>query len=125
MNKIIIVGNACIDADLQKIGKEQYSVSRFSVAVNKRGLDKDGEKRVMFLGVVAWKKLAEICSQYVKKGMKIGVTGELDIRHYDDDNGVKKTVVEIIADEVEFLSKKDTDAKEDEMTPVNDTSLPF
>jgi single-strand DNA-binding protein len=139
MNKVILIGNLTRDPELSNVGAEGISVCRFSIAVNRRA-KKDGTREADFFNVSAWRGLGENCAKFLTKGQKVGVTGEVQIRNYDDKDGNKRTAVDIIADEVEFLSKKgetvstsadsgdsapiSTDSG-DEMRPVTDDSLPF
>jgi len=138
MNKVILIGNLTRDPELTNVGSDGISVCRFAIAVNRRA-KKDGTREADFFNISAWRGLGENCAKFLTKGQKVGVTGEIQIRNYDDKDGNKRTAVDIIADEVEFLSKKgdfgggngDTtpvnnggDAG-DEMQPVTDDSLPF
>ena len=105
------------------------NVCSFTVAVNRRFKDAQGNAVTDFFTVVAWGKLAELCARYLDKGSKVFVSGELRNRSYEAKDGSKRTVTEIIANEVEFLSPK-TDSTptippQDEWPDVNDSDLPF
>lgn len=103
MNKIILVGNLTKDPD-HRTTPNNLSVTTFTVAVQRRFTQ--GEQKADFLNVVTWRVLADNCAKYLQKGSKVGVVGQIQTRQYDDKNGVRRTVTEIIADEVEFLSPK-------------------
>lgn len=102
MQKFIAIGNLCSDPELKET-VNGVKVCYFKIAVN-RPVTKDGEKKADFFNVTAWRELAERIVQYCKKGFKVCVTGSIQIRDYEDNKGVKRTSVDVIAHEVEFLS---------------------
>lgn len=84
-------------------------VVKFSLAVDQsKGKDKNGnvQKETMWLNVVAWDKLAEIVEKYAAKGMQVLVAGRLQIRAYEDKNGVKRQAVDLVASTVQLLEKR-------------------
>ncbi len=81
------------------------AVTHFAVAVNRFGRDND-KAEVDFINVVAWRRLAEICGEYLKKGSPVAVEGRLQIRPYDGKNGEKKTMTEVVADNLQMLGRK-------------------
>ena len=101
MNKAMIIGNLTRDPELRTTASG-ISVCTFTVAVT-RPFKRD---ETDFLPVVTWRGLAENCSKFLAKGRKVGVSGHIQTRQYDDKNGVRRYVTEIIADDVEFLSPK-------------------
>ena len=102
MTKVFLIGNLTRDPELSETAGG-VTVCRFAVAVN-RGY---GENRVTdFFNVTAWKKLAENVARYVRKGSKVCVYGEPQIRKYTDNNGVERQAFDIQAFDVEFLSTK-------------------
>ncbi len=107
LNKAMIIGNVTRDPDVRTTGGGQQ-VALFSVATNRTWTDPSGQKKeqVEFHSVVAWRKLAEIIGQYVKKGGKIFVEGRLQTRSWDDPSGVKKYRTEIVAENVIMLDRK-------------------
>ena len=105
MNRVIITGNLTHDPELRTTASG-VSTCSFRVAVNRRFKDKDGNATTDFIQVVTWRKTAELCADYLGKGKKVLVIGELQNRSYETKDGTKKTVTEIVADEVEFLSPK-------------------
>jgi len=125
MNKSIIMGRLCKDPDIRTT-QSQTLVATFTLAVDRRFKNANGEKQADFIPVVAWKKQAEFIRDYVKKGAKIIVIGSIQTRIYDDKDGKKVYVTEIVADELEFAeSKKDDNQSEHRNEPEDDTSLPF
>lgn len=129
MNKTFLIGNLTKDVDLRTT-QSGKSVASFTIAVNRRFKDKDGEKQTDFFSIIAWGQLGEMCGRYLAKGRKVAVVGELQTRSYEDKSGVKRYVTEIVADEVEFLSPKEKRELTDESptagyTDDTDNDLPF
>ena len=109
MNIISIIGNITKDPEVRKVrkGSDDLSVSNFTVAVNGRG------DSVEFIRVTCWRKLAELCGQYLSKGRKVGVTGSLQSRRWTDDDGCEHEVWEILADSVDFLTSPKKEEQQD------------
>ena len=103
------------------------NVCTFTLAVNRRYKGADGKTTADFFSVQAWEKLAELCARYLDKGSKVFISGELRNRSYEAKDGSKRTVTEIIANEVEFLSHKAEPATPpvEEWQQVEDSDLPF
>lgn len=101
MNTVSIIGNVTRDLDL-KYTQSGKAVVNFTLAVS----DRFNKETTHFLDVVVWGKLAELCAEYLTKGKKAGVTGRLQTRTYENQEGKKVKVTEINADEVEFLTPK-------------------
>lgn len=125
MNKAFIIGNLTKDVELTTTSSG-VSVARFTVATQRRFANADGERVADFHNCVAWRGLAENLAKYCKKGNKVSVVGEIQTRSYDAQDGTKRYVTEIMANEVEFLSsKKSGEGEESKLTPVDDDNLPF
>lgn len=130
MQKFICIGNLTKDPDLTTT-TSGLSVAKFTVAVPRKFKNAQGEKEVDFLNVVVWRTLADNCGKYLKKGSKCSVVGTVQNRSYEAQDGTKRYITEIVAEEVEFLStapkKEETNTKENEpeLTPIDDNSLPF
>ncbi len=105
MNKAILVGNLTRDPE-NRSTTSGLSVTTFTVAVQRRFKSQDGQQQADFISVVTWRGLADNCAKYLFKGSKVCVVGPIQTRNYDDANGVRRYVTEIVADEVEFLSSK-------------------
>ncbi|PKM61670.1 MAG: single-stranded DNA-binding protein [Firmicutes bacterium HGW-Firmicutes-4] len=82
------------------------SVASFTLAVDRRFKNKDGQKEADFVPIVVWGKQAEFAGQYLSKGSQIGVSGRLQVRSYDAQDGQRRYVTEVVADEIQFLSSK-------------------
>lgn len=115
MNQFIGIGRLTADPDFN-VTNSGVSVCKFTLAIN-RPYQQNGETQTDFLNVVAWRTLADNCDKYLKKGRQCAVTGSVQVRNYNDQNGNKRYVTEIIAEHVEFLGSKDNSANDDYGTP--------
>ena len=106
MNKLTIIGNLTRDPELRTTSTG-INVCTFTVAVNRRQRSQTGEAQneADFFRVTAWRQLGEICQKYLSKGRKIAVEGSIQNRSYTAQDGSKRYVTEIIADNVEFLDR--------------------
>jgi len=111
LNKAMIIGNVVRDPEMRSTPSGQ-NVSSFSVATNLVWKDQSGQKqeKVEFHNIVAWRRLAEIVGQYLKKGSKVYIEGRLQTRSWDDPSGVKKYRTEIVAENMIMLDKEGTNA---------------
>ena len=106
INRAVVCGRLVRDPELRRT-QNGTPVTSFTLAVNRTF----GEHEADFLNCVAWNKTAEIVEQYCKKGNLVGVDGRLQSRSYQDNQGNNRTVVEIIADQVQFMQSKDSSAQ--------------
>ena len=102
MNKIFVIGNLTRDPETRTT-PTGVNVCSFTVACNRRQANQQGVREADFFQVTAWRQLGDTCARYLSKGRKVAVTGTLQIRTYDAQDGSKRTSVDITADEVEFL----------------------
>ena len=123
LNKIMLIGNLGKDPELQ-VTAEGTPFTRFSLAVNRRFKASSGEQKeeTEWFNIVAWRQLAEICERYLHKGSKVYIEGRLTQRKYTDKNGIERTSVEVIANDMQMLSPKQTGAAP--LTDANDPFLP-
>jgi single-strand DNA-binding protein len=108
LNKVMLIGNLGKDPEL-RYTTSGVAVATFSLATNEQWKDQDGnaQERTEWHNIVAWKKLAEICGEWLKKGKKIYVEGRIQTRSYDDKNtGAKKYITEIVAENIIMLDGK-------------------
>lgn len=131
MNKAFLVGNLVRDPELTETHSGVH-VCRFTIAVNRRFSAQDGERQTDFFNVTAWRGLAENVARWTKKGNKVAVTGCIQMRTYEDKDGQKRAYVDIIAEEVEFLTPKESsgdDASAPKKKPAleefDDGDIPF
>jgi single-strand DNA-binding protein len=104
-NKVFLIGNLTKDPEL-RYTPSGIPVVRFTVAVN-RPTAKSEKNEVDFINIVAWRRLAEICGEYLKKGRPVSIEGRLQIRTYDKD-GEKRFFSEVVADGMQMLGKKES-----------------
>lgn len=109
MNKAILIGNLTRDPEVRST-PSGVTVCNFSIAVNRRFKSQSGEQTTDFFNIIAWRQLGEMCGKYLAKGRKVCVVGEIQTRNYDAKDGTKRSVTEIVADEVEFLTPRDSQA---------------
>lgn len=102
------MGRLTKDPEVRYTQANNTLVASFSLAVNRRFVKEGEERQADFINIVAWSKLGEFCSKYFKKGQQVGVIGRIQTRTWDDENGVKHYVTEVVAEEAYFAdSKKD------------------
>ena len=106
MNKITLIGNLTKDPETRTT-PSGVTVCTFTMAVNRRFANGDGDRITDFFRINAWRQLGEVCSRYLSKGKKVAVLGELQARTYEAKDGTTKLSLDVSADEVEFLSPKD------------------
>lgn len=113
LNKAMIIGNVTRDPEVRTT-PSGVNVASFGVATNFTWTDQAGQKqdKAEFHNIVAWRKLADICGQYLKKGSKVYIEGRLQTRTWDDQNGVKRNRTEIIADNMIMLDRPNTSGGE-------------
>ena len=122
MEITFLIGN--LTKDPEEIKGMPKSLCKFAVAVNANYTTASGERPVNFHTIIAWGGIADNCVKYLKKGSKVAIVGRLQNRSYEGSDGTTKYVTEIVANEVEFLSKKQEE-KTDGLVPVEDEDLPF
>ena len=115
MNRLVLIGNLVRDVEL-KTTTTGNSIVRFTLAVSRKNRN-DGAD---FINCVAYGKVAELLSQYVRKGHKLAVSGHIQTGSYEKD-GKRVYTTDVVADSVEFLEKK----QRDEFAPISDDDLPF
>ncbi len=137
MNKLFLIGNLTRDPEMSETATG-VAFCRLGIAVNRPYQGSDGERTTDFFNVTVWRTHAENCGRYLKKGSKVAIVGSLQNRQYEDKDGNKRQVTDIIANEVEFLSvRTQGDGMDMEMPepirrsdrpslePVNEDDLPF
>ena len=105
MNKVILVGRLTTDPEVKQT-PSNIPVCSFSVACDRRFKNQNGERQSDFINCVAWRQQATLLGNYFHKGSRIAVVGSLQSRSYDDQNGQKRYVTEVVVDEIEFIDTK-------------------
>jgi len=138
MNKVILIGNLAKDPELTTTNNG-VSLCKFTIAVQRRFAGPDGEREADFLPVIVWRGQADNCYKYLKKGSKAAIVGSVQTRSYEGQDGARRYITEVVAEEVEFLGTK-AGGDDDEMVkpsegekkdvvskfePIDDDNLPF
>ncbi|AWW27359.1 single-stranded DNA-binding protein [Acetobacterium carbinolicum] len=103
MNKVILLGRLTRDPEMKNTTTGK-AVTRFSLAVDRRFKNKDGQKEADFINIVVWGKQAEFAAQYLTKGSQISLSGRLEARSYEAQDGQRRYITEVVADEINFVS---------------------
>lgn len=102
MNKAILIGNLTRDPELRTTSSG-VPMCTFTLAINRRFTNQQGVREADFIPIITWRQQAELCARYLTKGRKCGVVGTIQTRSYDAQDGSKRYVTEVVADEVEFI----------------------
>ena len=105
MNKVFLIGRLTRDPELRYTGNNT-AVASFTIAVNRTYTNQAGEREADFIPVVVWRRQAESVKNYLSQGSQVAVEGRIQVRNYDDQNGQRRYVTEVIADSVEFIGSK-------------------
>lgn len=119
MNNVSLVGRLTKDVEL-KYTSSQTAVATGTLAVNRQFKSANGEKEVDFINIVAWRKTAEIIANYTSKGSQIGITGRIQTRSYEGNDGKRVYVAEVVAESVALL-----DSKQNNQQPQQKQETPF
>lgn len=105
INQVTLVGRLTRDPDI-KVTQEGTAVANITLAVNRYFRNQNGEIEADFVQCTLWRKAAENTGQYCRKGSVVGITGRLQTRHYDNKEGKRVYVTEVVAETIRFLSSK-------------------
>lgn len=118
MNKVVLIGRLTRDPELRYTGNNT-PVASFTLAVNRTFANQAGERETDFLNIVVWRKQAENVKNYLSQGSQVAVEGRIQTRSYDGQDGQKRYVTEIVADNVEFLGSKSNSNSSNQSTSNN------
>ena len=126
LNKVMIIGNLARDPEMRYTPSGR-PVTNFSVATNRSWNTADGERRTEteWFNIVAWGNLAEICNQYLAKGRQVYIEGRLQSRSWEDNEGKRHTAVEIVANEMIMLDKRQSSDEQPDEPEANEDEFPF
>ena len=125
MNKLTIIGNVCRDVEMRTTTSGK-NVCTFSVAVNRRGKKSDnGQQETDYFRVTAWEALGENCAKYLTKGKKVCVVGTVSVHTYTNSKGEPGANLELLANEVEFLTPREMVDQQSGMARVEPEGNPF
>lgn len=114
MNKVILVGRLTKDVELRYTQTNNTAVATFTLAVDRKPAKLGEERKSDFFNIVAWSKLADIATNYLSKGVRVGIVGYIQNRYWENAEGTKKCITEIITEDIEFL-----DTRKKEETDIN------
>ena len=120
MNNVSLVGRLTKDVELKQTGS-QTAVATGTLAVNRQFKSANGEKETDFINIVAWRKTAEILSSYASKGSQIGITGRIQTRNYEGNDGKRVYVTEVVAESINLLDSRSSN----EQQPPRKQESPF
>lgn len=132
MNRLTIIGNLTRDPE-SRTTNSGSTVCSFTLAVNRRGRQAEGQPEADFFRVSAWNKMGENCQKYLSKGRKVAVVGSVSVHTYQAQDGTTKSSMEVFAQDVEFLSsagggnstEHTAQAHEPQAVEVPEGELPF
>ena len=123
MNKVILIGRLTRDPELRYTSSNIPSAT-FSIAVDRTFTNQNGEREADFINIVVWRKQAENCKNYINQGSQVAIDGRIQTRNYEDQNGQKRYVTEVVADNVQFLdTKAQREQRENNDADVNPYNL--
>lgn len=127
MNQVVLIGRLVADPIL-RYTQNGLAVASFTLAVDRGYAAQDGERQTDFINIVAWRKLAEVVANNLQTGRLVAVIGSLQIRSYDDQNGIRRKAAEVVANQVKFLDyakDKSNSDESDEWSESNFEDIPF
>lgn len=126
MNKVILIGRLTKDPEL-RYTSSNIATASFSIAVDRNFTNQNGEREADFINIVVWRKQAENCKNYLTKGSQVAIDGRIQTRSYDGQDGQKRYVTEVVADNVQFLGTKSGNAgNSNNATPAfSDNATPY
>lgn len=125
LNRVILVGRLTRDPDLRYTANGGVAVTRFTVAVNRKFTNQQGEREADFINIVTWRALAENCGNYLKKGSLVAIEGRIQTRSYENQEGRTVYVTEVVADDVRFLSTGTSRSPEGFNDPFDEDGEPI
>lgn len=133
LNRVVLIGRTTRDPEMRFTGSGT-AVTSFTLAVDRGFTNQNGEKETDFINIVTWRKLAETCANYLSKGRLTAVEGRISVRHYENNEGKRVYVTEVVADNVRFLESNKQKQQEQSGDPfandgksidITDDDLPF
>ncbi len=123
MNKAILIGRLTRDPELKFTAGSGVAVTTFTLAVDRNFKNKNGQREADFINIVAYSKLAEVMANYLRKGRLVAVSGRIETRTYEGNDGQKKYYTDVVVDDFQFLEKKDETAPTGPKPPAPETPV--
>ncbi|MEG6617620.1 single-stranded DNA-binding protein [Peptococcaceae bacterium 1198_IL3148] len=124
LNKVILIGRLTRDPE-PRYTTSGVAVTRFTLAVDRQFSNSQGEREADFIDIVTWRKIAENCANHLGKGYLVAIEGHLQIRSYDDNQGIRRKAAEIVADNVRFLDRGKKGGSNSSTAQDNDSASGF
>ncbi|HHX01279.1 MAG TPA: single-stranded DNA-binding protein [Firmicutes bacterium] len=124
LNRIILIGRLVADPQL-RYTQSGVAVTSFTIAVDRSFSSQNGERETDFIDIVTWRKLAETCANHLNKGRLVAVEGRLQIRSYDDRDGIRRKAAEVVADQVQFLDWPSRESEPTDLPESGFDDVPF
>ena len=124
MNKVFLIGRLTRDPELRYTGNNT-AVASFSIAVNRNFTNQSGEREADFINIVVWRKQAENVKNYLTQGSQVAIDGRIQTRSYNDADGKKRYVTEVVADNVEFLGSKGSNSQGNNTSSASTEPTPY
>ncbi|MGB4378618.1 MAG: single-stranded DNA-binding protein [Limnochordia bacterium] len=124
LNRVILIGRLVADPQL-RYTQSGVAVTSFTIAVDRSFTSQNGERETDFIDIVTWRKLAETCANYLNKGRLVAVEGRLQIRSYDDRDGIRRKAAEVVADQVQFLDWPNRERETTDLPESGFDDVPF
>lgn len=134
LNQVVLIGRLTRDPELRYTAGSGVPVATFTLAVDRPFTNQQGERETDFITIVTWRKQAENCANYLHKGSLAAVSGRLQIRSFEDSQGTKRKVSEVVANDVRFLERprsgegsgpEDPDSRDVEDLEISGEDIPF
>lgn len=123
MNKVILIGRLTRDPELRYTGNNT-PVATFSLAVNRSFTNQNGEREADFINCVVWRKLAETVKNYLSQGSQVAVDGRIQTRTYDDQNGQRRYITEVIVENIDFVGTRRENSQSSQQPTFNSQPTP-
>lgn len=124
LNRVILIGRLVADPQL-RYTQSGVAVTSFTIAVDRSFSSQNGERETDFIDIVTWRKLAETCANHLNKGRLVAVEGRLQIRSYDDRDGIRRKAAEVVAEQVQFLDRPNRDQEGADLPESGFDDVPF
>lgn len=110
LNKVILIGRLTRSPEMRYVN-DGVAVARFTLAVDRNYTNSSGEREADFIDIVAWRRLAEICTRYLQKGQLVAVEGRIEVQSYEDRDGNRRRIWRVVAENVKFLERRRSEAE--------------
>jgi single-strand DNA-binding protein len=120
LNRVVLIGRLTKDPDLRYTSVNGVAVATFTLAVNRKFAGQGKQREADFIPIVVWKAAAENCAKYLGKGSLVAVEGRLQIRSYEDRDQQRRTIAEVVAENVQFLDSRNKQERDPQQQPCFD-----